>query len=153
MMSENLVHKPVDRTGWLSGPWDLEIDRVEFEAHGFPCLLNRNHFGAWCGYCAVPPGHPWHGKGYQEIDSEVSVHGGLTYADACHGNICHVPKPGEPDNVWWFGFDCNHGGDRAPGMEKFHQSGFYRYEVYCDLAYARQQTENLARQAKEAMQS
>lgn len=35
----------------------------------------------------------------------LAVHGGLTYSDRCHDDICHVPAPGEPDDVWWFGFD------------------------------------------------
>lgn len=54
----------IDRTGWPSGPWDDEPDRVEWrdEATGLPCLALRNDmFGSWCGYVAVPPGHPVHG--------------------------------------------------------------------------------------------
>ena len=33
--------------------------------------------------------------------------------------ICHIPDQGEPDDVWWLGFDCLHGGDLAPGMMAF----------------------------------
>src|SRR5215510_304522 len=29
-------------------------------------------------------------------------------------HICHTPSPGEPDNVWWLGFDCCHLGDLYP---------------------------------------
>jgi len=53
----------------------------------------------------------------------MNVHGGLTFSDRCqpgaeeHG-ICHVPEPGEPDDVWWFGFDCAHCDDLAPAYEK-----------------------------------
>jgi hypothetical protein len=53
-------------------------------------------------------------------DEYPDVHGGLTYADACgHSDhpsrgICHIPAPGEPDGLWWFGFDCAHSGDWSP---------------------------------------
>lgn len=104
----------IDRSKWPCGEWDAEPDRVEFEYAGFTCLLARGPAGAWCGYVAVLPGHPWHGKEYSDIDAEA--HGGLTYSDKCQvgGLICHVTKPGEPDDVWWVGFDCIHSGDVAP---------------------------------------
>ena len=46
-------------------------------------------------------------------DCAINVHGGLTYSDACQagGKICHVPREGEPETVWWFGFDCAHCND------------------------------------------
>lgn len=113
----------VDRSGWGPGPWDGEGDRYEWtdESTGMPCLMKRNGSGAWCGYVAVNPDHPLHGVGYDDAHSgrDIDVHGGLTYASLCNENagICHVPKPGEPDNVWWFGFDCAHGGDEVPEMQ------------------------------------
>ena len=98
----------------MERPWLKEPDRVLFKYEGFPCLLNRAPTGAWCGYVGVPPGHPAHGKDYGDV--EVHVHGGLTYSDSCQedGPICHVPEPGEPDDVWWLGFDCAHYNDFAP---------------------------------------
>ena len=45
----------------------------------------------------------------------LHVHGGCNYAED------HVPDPNkiaEPDGRWWFGFDCMHAGDLAPGMPK-----------------------------------
>lgn len=51
----------------------------------------------------------------------IDVHGGLTYSDFCtdeqETGICHVPGEDEPDNVWWFGFDCSHSRDYLPGTE------------------------------------
>jgi hypothetical protein len=132
----------VDRSGWPAGPWDDEPDRVEFEHAGLPCLLNRGGGGAWCGYAAVPPGHPLHGQDYEVPD--ISVHGGLTYAGECHGAICHVPKPGEPDDVWWFGFDCAHAFDLTPSKLPYAPPIFD--EVYRDVAYVRRETERLAEQ-------
>lgn len=90
-------------------------------------------------------------------DLVIDVHGGLTYADACHGPICHVPQPGEPDDVWWFGFDCGHCDDIAPGMdallrkvyadkgdvwEPHHLHG----AEYRTLAYVQAETNKLAEQ-------
>lgn len=97
------------------GPWSSEPDRLEFEASGLPCLLRRNDLGAWCGYVAVPRGHPCHGKSLHDL-CHLEAHGGITYGHACAGDICHVPKEGAPDDVWWIGFDCAHAFDLIPWM-------------------------------------
>lgn len=143
--------KPIDRTGWPSGPWDDEPDRIEWidEATGQPCLMKRNGAGAWCGYTAVNPGHPLHNVSYMDLwdrdDLTLDVHGGITYTDFCGGDICHVPQPGEPDDVYWWGFDCAHAGDVCPGMVAKGYPG-YPGDVYRDAAYVREQVTNLARQ-------
>jgi hypothetical protein len=143
----------VDRSDWPPGPWDSEPDRIEWRTkRGFVGLMVRNPLaGAWCGYVAVPPGHPLHGKDYEKID--VLAHGGLTYAGACSGHICHVPQPGEPDNVWWLGFDCNHADDRSPAMEQFclrMQPSRTAPGEYRDVEYVRFMVEVLAIQVAEA---
>lgn len=135
------------------GDWHNEPDHLEFESHGHPCILHRANLGAWCGYVAVPPGHPWHGKDYHDLEPHPEVHGGLTYADLCQGPVCHVQKAGEPDNVWWLGFDCAHLGDIVPGMLAFSDrvpSGFSPFESYKTLGYVRAETERLAAQAATA---
>lgn len=142
---------PFARETWPPGPpWDNEPDREEFEHAGLPCIVNRATAGAWCGYVAVPPGHPFHGKDYNHEDVEgLDVHGGLTYANACQGKICHVPKPGEPDDVWWFGFDCNHYRDVAPGMLAFgmeHGLTSGLDGIYRDIHYVKAETKQLAEQ-------
>ncbi len=149
MSSETAEHK-VDRSGWPAGPWDDEPDRVEWRAHGFPCLIVRNRSGALCGYVGLPPGHRFHGADYSTPD--VSVHGGLTYANACQGRICHVAQPGEPDAVWWLGFDCNHSGDQAPGTLALYAARGWSTsssslgESYKPLGYVRSEVEMLAEQ-------
>ena len=91
------------------------------DATGLDCMIVRNHWGAWCGYVGVPPGHPAHGKNYDEAPN-VSVHGGLTFAGMCDETedpafgICHVPAPGRPGDVYWLGFDCGHAWDIQPEM-------------------------------------
>lgn len=142
------------------GPWLDEDDHVLFEHEGFPCIIHRfETHGALCGYVAVPPGHPMHGKDYGDV--AVDVHGGLTYAESCQGEICHVAKPGEPDDVWWFGFDTVHSGDLAPGhMNTMLQmrgllDGMFNdlgargaTDVYRDQAYVTEQVKSLAGQLK-----
>jgi hypothetical protein len=77
------------------------------------------------------------------------VHGGLTFSDGCdHGNdpsrgICHLPGPGEPDDVWWFGFDCAHAGDLCPKYERRMQ---FHGDVYRPQAYVEGQIASLAQQ-------
>lgn len=151
------------------GPWLDEPDRVEWRHHGYACLARRNNLGVWCGYVAMPPSHPWHGKdysapwdseyehklpGYPESLDAVRVHGGLTYAAACAGEICHVPEPGESDAVWWFGFDCGHCEDYAPGLQQLARTrefaDLHRGLTYRDLSYVRREVESLADQARAA---
>lgn len=75
------------------------------------------------------------------LDSLVDVHGGLTYADKCGDRICHEVDPGEDDNIWWFGFDCAHGGDLSPGHTMFGMGGKYR-----DFDYVSEECRKLAAQ-------
>jgi hypothetical protein len=109
-------------------------------------MILRGPTGALCGYVGVPPGHPWHGRDYDEVPARA--HGGLTYAAACQedGHICHVPLPGESPDVWWLGFDCAHAGDNTPSTsERLRQYGEYR-----TIEYVRREVEELAQQAREA---
>jgi hypothetical protein len=99
------------------GPWCDEPDRIEWRTHGYPCLMLRHpEMGHWCGYVGVPPTHPLHGRHFRTVN--VMVHGGVNYAEPCLGDACHTPWPGEPHDVWWFGFDCAHFMDRRPGTEQ-----------------------------------
>lgn len=173
------VYTTIDKSGWGDGPWQDEPDKVQWkdEATGLPCLAKRHpRHGHWCGYVGVSEGHPAFEKGYDDVhdlfgpydsDAYLSVHGGLTYADACEegdeaASICHVPEPGEPDHVWWLGFDCAHSGDVSPAMEardrqKYEETGdpFWlpiKYpwsDSYRTLDYVRAECASLARQLTE----
>lgn len=161
---ENCHHS---REGWDKGPWDDEPDRLEFTSHGFPCILHRGFLGNWCGYVGLPPGHKLYGVGYDDVYDilpELSVHGGLTYSEHCQGPVCHVPKPGEPDEAWWLGFDCCHGGDYSPSHGRLRKDYLLRtpkneqapglfemqeWETYRDVYYAEQETISLAKQLSE----
>lgn len=148
----------VERDGWPAGPWDDEGDREEWKTRaGFPGLIVRNRMGSWCGYVAVPPGHPYYGRGYDDVD--VEVHGGLTYAAKCFGHICHVPEPGEPDDVWWLGFDCGHWMDISPDLlavelryESLRRELDLELRHYRPTAYVRAEVERLAEQLLSPME-
>lgn len=109
----------MDRSRWPDGPWSDEPDRIEWydRATGYPCLMLRNvHLGHWCGYVGLPPGHPWYDVTLDELPDEAYAHSDLTFAGRCMSDarpmrerVCHTPRAGEPDAVYWIGFDCaNH---------------------------------------------
>jgi hypothetical protein len=148
-------YKMRDRSTWSKGPWDSEPDKVQWrdEATHFPCLAVRGPLGAWCGYVGVDKKHPLYKKRYQDVDARV--HGGLTFSDFCADKadeahaICHVPGPGEPDKVWWFGFDCAHGHDCIPGMGSMPYLPvmteiFSNVHEYRDLNYVKENCRQLA---------
>lgn len=85
----------------------LPVDAFKVEKEwthaGLLCgVVLQKEAGHRCGYVRVPPGHPAHGKDYNEI--EVQVHGGLTF-----GNI--EPCLHQDGMGYWLGFDCAHAGD------------------------------------------
>lgn len=136
------------RDEWKPGPWDDEPDLVEWrhDESGYPCLIVRNNFGALCGYVGVPPEHPLHGKGMLDAEvTDLDVHGGVTYGHECAGDICHVARPGEPEDVWWVGFDCAHAFDAVPGISMLcgRSDEARRYR---SMGYVQDQVESLARQ-------
>lgn len=142
----------VDRSKFPPGEWDHEPDRVDFHHAGFPCMIIRTKMGNLCGYVGVPPGHPFYGCGIYD-GPDLDVHGGLTYASACAGHICHTPKPGEADNVWWFGFDTGHAGDITPAFLALEQElniklSFREVDTYKSLAYVKEEVEHLAEQLR-----
>lgn len=157
---EAKTYTTIDRAalGWPSGPWDSEPDKVQWPdaATGLPCLAVRHpRSGHWCGYVGVADTHPLHGKNYGEVDA--TVHWGLTFADKCSPGetedrgVCHIPAPGEPDHVWWFGFDCAHFNDHSPNDKKYEAERGYPFivgpdEQYRTLAYVQQQCAELAAQ-------
>ena len=144
-LTQEVVSYANNKASWGPGPWWDEPDRVEFRHAGLVCLIVRNtRLGNLCGYVAVPPEHPLYGCHYENV--EVEVHGGLTYSDKCHEHICHVPEPGEPDDVWWLGFDCAHGDDLVPAIASTFGVLEDGSQHYRDLACVRRQTEWLADQ-------
>ena len=143
-----------DKRDWGPGPWQDEPDKIQWkdEITGFPCLMVRNHSGAWCGYVGVAEGHPWFGKFYDDV--EAHAHGGLTFSGHCQvepdpaRGVCHIPEPGDPDNVWWLGFDCSHHNDYAPASAILRE--IMKGCPYRDQEYVTRQVTRLAVQAADA---
>lgn len=149
----------------LPGPWqDEPYDKIVWvdEASDLDCMVKRGPMGVWCGYVGVPPGHPAHGMDYDDVrladDQWPDVHGGLTYAAPCADSeepeaICHVPEPGRPEHVWWFGFDCGHWQDITPVTQRYLDEagrtlplrGSYE-PTYKSVDYAKAETLSLAQQ-------
>lgn len=169
------VYTTRDKSEWGDGPWQDEPDKVQWKdaETGLPCLANRGPAGAWCGYVGVSEGHPAFEKHYDAVydlfpgwdeEGHLEVHGGLTYSNHCaegpeESSICHVPEPGEPDHVWWLGFDCAHSGDVMPSVEASNRKRYEETrdpiwlplrapwgESYKTLDYVRQETTRLAAQ-------
>lgn len=154
----------VDKSKYLTrGEWDAEPDKMQWqdEATGLPCLIVRGPDGALCGYVGVAEGHKFYEQHYDAVEipreddnKYPDVHGGLTFADFCADtkdeskHICHIPGPGEPHKVWWFGFDCAHSGDLCPGYHK--EFPFDDYASYKDVRYVKREVTKLAAQLKSA---
>jgi hypothetical protein len=142
----------IDKTGWGHGDWTDEPDKVQWtdDATGLVCLTVRSPGGHWYGYVGVTEGHPFFGVDYTDTygKADIDVHGGLVYSDFRqerddeHG-ICHTPEPGQPERVWWFGFDCAHRGDRSPAYS-FNRGPYD--EEYRRLRYVQEQCASLAGQ-------
>lgn len=80
--------------------------------------------GTHNGYVLIPEGYKLFGMGYDEIHAkyDISVHGGLTFAESFDGRIVEVFFPVditheelmsklEDTNYWCIGFDTAHIGD------------------------------------------
>lgn len=154
---ETKEYRYIDKSEWDRGEWDDEPDKVQWQdkATGLPCLIVRNKIGTLCGYVGIPEGHPYFEKDSEDDVVDVRCHGGLTFSGHCqehdkeHG-ICHVPAPGEPDNVWWLGFDCAHAFDLMPHVmahiRNYDTHEMLKHDVYRNLAYVKNECRKLARQ-------
>jgi hypothetical protein len=160
----------IDKTEWGVGPWRDEPDKEQWEdeATGLACLIKRNPRGGnLCGYVGVPDTHPLYGVGYSDClkpgcsdedwcyehspEGVLDVHGGITYSDLCQEGddaetICHIPAPGEPEPLFWFGFDAAHAGDVSPGYDFRYGYEPFEGDTYKDAKYMRSECAKLAAQ-------
>lgn len=154
---QTIEYTTIDKTKWGPGEWQQECDKRQWldDATGLPCMIRRSpSFGGWCGYAGVPRGHQLHGVGYDDGALDLDVHGGVTFAGECRPGdaataICHVSDEGEPDDVWWFGFDCGHAFDFSPAYNARQQDNGWSSEldeVYRNQAYVTAETLKLAQQ-------
>lgn len=106
------------------------IIEAEFEVCGYPCVVLFQPYGWRCGYVGVPKGHPCYEKSYDEME-EIKCHGGLTYAAGALAGQ-------EQTDLWWFGFDCNHYGDKIDtvSFDEYYSDDTQRIQVLAILALA-----------------
>jgi hypothetical protein len=143
--------------GWGDGPWQQEPDYITFDHSGRTCIMHRNQLGGWCGYVSVAPGHPYYGMQpasmfaaermlYVPYVNQFPRTRHINYASKCNGHVCHTPKPGEPDDVWWFGFDCIGSDDIVPAFMLMYSQRMLLNEraVYRDEEWVRQQLKDMA---------
>lgn len=113
---------------------DEAVGPQQWEHRGLKCVVRRSlSIGVWCGYVAVPEGHP--AFGLDIWDSTFDVHGGVTFSN---DSLPYEAK----DGLWWIGFDTGHAGDILPKVGRPQTPG----ATYKDVAYVIQETNRLADQ-------
>lgn len=166
----------VDKTKWEDGPWNSEIDFDQWNTpEGFHAILIRmKSMGNINGYIGVPPGHKWHGKGYNTLiqPTEMQLR---QKVDPEHRNVlglfllmlCDV-NPGEPipmstmvrvhGGITFASYFKSENGGRKDwwyfGFDTAHSNdlipGMMQYSwicgIYRDADYVRGQIEFLSRQ-------
>lgn len=101
-------------------PWLQEENRYQFYYRGYPCLILRNHMGAFCGYVGITEKNRFYGIPMEKLS--FSVHGGITFAgygdDASYGghHFCRPSKDKDGNQLYWIGFDCAHKYDYCPAV-------------------------------------
>jgi len=115
-LTEDEVFRALDdKALWGAGPWQDEPDRVEFRHAGMPCVLQRSPFyGAWCGYVAVYPLHPWYGADRYEIDAGEDVPVSVSYAAHDDDLVTCATLRGESSDRYWVGFGYFGANDYGP---------------------------------------
>tara|TARA_R110000868_G_scaffold307378_3_gene568870 strand:+ start:6337 stop:6735 length:399 start_codon:yes stop_codon:yes gene_type:complete len=112
--------------------WDLGDENAalirEFDRAGYHCTILQICGRHLCGYVDIPRGNALFGRYYDDEPlCEISVHGGLTYADGT-------------GDVWTLGFDCAHSGDAdKPEGDEWGN-------VYRDADYVERELRSLADQ-------
>ena len=43
-----------EKKNFQKGPWNKELNKIYFKAHGFDCMVKRvGYLGTLCGYCLL----------------------------------------------------------------------------------------------------
>lgn len=114
--------------------WENEPNKLDFESNGFQCRIRRiDHSGHLCGYVGIDKNHRLYGIDYMSEEiPRIDVHGGITFSAKFKNS-----------DLWWFGFDCAHLGDFCP--KQYFRSD---EDIYRNIGYVKNETENLADQLK-----
>ena len=113
------------------GEWFIENDIAIWkdEATGYMCVIHRNKFTyILCGYVGLPDSHPLYDQDYMDVDHIIldEPHGGVTFSE--RGLHIDCEKDRRMEDLWFFGFDCNHCFDHSPRLLATGgiSSGMYR---------------------------
>lgn len=166
----------VDRTDWLSGPWDGEVDYLAWEdpETRYSCAIIRSGWsGHLCGYVQVPESHRLRGVGHNEpqvqvpagwMNRKVNVAQDIGYLNLLCAAVkssedwslasldlllyCHGGLTyGSGNGNGWLGFDCAHAGDLSPGLTRENlKHSWHKDDVYRDISFVRAECSRLARQ-------
>ncbi len=118
--------------------------------------------GFLCGYVRVPNDHPLFECEYMHDtpdalcgntpEAHFDVHGGITYSGFGMPGVS-VARIHKKD--WWYGFDCNHAGDRGCGsgvMRAFLGDESSLDGAIRDLSYVEAECEKLASELADVAQ-
>lgn len=146
---------PIDKSKWPRGPWDSEPDRRFWRTraglHAY--IIRQANYGHLCGYVEVPTevNEDWN----REQDDEkgpwtpdIDMHGGVTWS----GETSQWAPEYRPEyNCWWWGFDCNHAWDYAPGLATIlpRYAQHFADQEYKTFAYAEAECEKAARNLRD----
>ena len=120
------------------GPWMDEPDQLDFESHGFACMVRRNmSTGVLCGYVALPDGHALRDVPEEALRDELFVHGGITLVGGLQD---------DPTDSYWLGFDAAHGCDYSPIWGRYGKPEPELLETYRTVAYMSGECVQLAAQ-------
>jgi hypothetical protein len=164
-MAEPQKEFSLPKSQWSEGPWHDEPDLAVWPYHNLNCAAVRHaSFGHFCGYVALPPGHPWYGHNEETIrdenDNYIDVHGGITYTTTSSEYLDRFEGVGAED--WCVGFDCGHYGDYQPGLRAtlayvndktgnlVSMPNLFQDQIYRTLNYVRWCTNRLAHLAYRA---
>lgn len=92
---------PPGHPGWPED-W-TRIEEAGVTDAGLFYAIWANPLGFRAGYVYIPEEHPWSGIHYRDLQSLVTVHGGVTFSDWGLGD--------EKGTYWLLGFDCGHAYD------------------------------------------
>jgi hypothetical protein len=138
-MRDDMLQKPVP----ANPSFAVCIAMLSGELNPSPATVLDVHGGiTFADFCSEPTEEQWIKDGRDKLFSE--------WCDEQNAHrICHVPLPGRPAKVWWFGFDCCHSGDFSPGTRRFPDLNSWRSDVYRNRAYVEEEVTKLARQLKD----
>lgn len=117
----------------------MEIEKQWKTKAGLNAVVVMMDRGYRCGYVGVPIESSIFGFDYDnKIVAGVDVHGGLTYSG--------LPDWSNDDNVWYFGYDCDHIYDLPINGDQMRSNCFGDEAEHRTLEYCVDKCEKLAEQ-------